>query len=375
MRRIEIPPRPDWAKRCEALGFDFHSSGPPYWNEGAVYEFTVKDVERIEAAAVELHRLCLLAIEHVIAQELLPRIGVVFKEYQQWVAHSWRRREPALLGRFDLAYDGSGEPKLLEYNADTPTSLLETAVVQWHWLEEVRRPEWEQFNSAHGQIIARWREILPEKAFIHFICQTESTEDVAHVRYLLDTVKQADRNGVVIDISDVGVDPDRELFIDRLERPIEHAFKLYPWEWMLTDRFGPELPSRRTRFIEPPWRTVLNSKGLLPVLWELFPNHPNLLPAYWSPKPLKGAPHVSKPTQSREGANITVVGVNGGYSTSGPYGGIRIYQAYTPLFNSDRRHAVVGAWMVGDNAAGLSVREDATLITGGGSQFVPHVYR
>jgi len=373
MRRVEIRPRPDWAKRCEAVGFNFHTSGQPYWNEGAVYEFTVKDVERIEAAAVELHRLCLLATEHIIGRALLTQIGV-FEEYQQWVAHSWKQREPALLGRFDLAYDGLGEPKLLEYNADTPTSLLETAVVQWHWLKDVQQPKWNQFNSAHQQIIARWREILPEKAFVHFICQTESAEDVAHVRYLLDTLKQADRDGTVIDISDVGIDPNQGVFIDRLERPIEHAFKLYPWEWMFTDRFGLELPLRRTRFIEPAWRTVLNSKGLLPILWALFPDHPNLLPAYWSPDPLKGAPHVSKPIQSREGANITVVGVNDGCSTSGPYGGARIYQAYQPLFSSDGRHAVVGAWMVGANPAGMSVREDATLITGSSSQFVPHAY-
>ena len=209
MRRVEIQPRPDWAKRCEALGFDFHTSGQPYWNEAAVYEFTTKDIERVEAAAIELHRLCLLAVEHVIGQGLLARVGVI-KEYQDWVSKSWTRREPALLGRFDLAYDGLGEPKLLEYNADTATSLLETAVVQWHWLGETRRPEWGQFNSAHEQIIARWREILPEKAFVHFICQTESAEDVAHVRYLLDTLKQADRKGTVIDVSDVGVGPDRD---------------------------------------------------------------------------------------------------------------------------------------------------------------------
>ena len=127
--------------------------------------------------------------------------------------------------------------------------------------------------------------------------------------------------------------------------------------------------------MEPAWRTVLNSKGLLPVLWELFPGHPNLLPAYGSSEPLSGVPYVSKPIQSREGANISIVGVNDGYSTSGPYGGARIYQAYTPLFNSDGRRAVIGAWMVGDKPAGLSVREDRTPITGSGSQFVPHAYR
>jgi glutathionylspermidine synthase len=357
------------------LGFNFHTSKNPnwpYWNEAAAYEFTVADIVRIETAATELHRLCLLAVEHVITRGELSRVGV-FRPYHRSVVDSWRRREPALLGRIDLAYDGGSEPKLLEYNADTPTSLLETAVVQWHWLEETR-PRWDQFNSTHERVIARWREILPAHACVHFICQTESVEDVAHVRYLLDTLMQAGYTGKVIDVSDVGVDRDQELFIDRSGCSIEHAFKLYPWDWLFTDRFGPDLWSRRTRFIEPAWRTVLNSKGLLAVLWELFPGHPNLLPAHLSPRPFSGAPYVSKPMQSREGANVRIVGVAGGGVTHGPYGGPRIYQAYAPLFKSDGMHAVIGAWMVGDAPAGMSVREDLSLIIGGRSQFVPHAF-
>ena len=111
-------------------------------------------------------------------------------------------------------------------------------MVQWYWLEETRRAEWDQFNLLHERIIARWHEMLPEKAFVHFICQRESAEDVAHVRYLLDTLKQANRAGTIIDISDVGGDPGAAFFADRSERPIEHAFKLYPWDWMFKDRFG-----------------------------------------------------------------------------------------------------------------------------------------
>jgi glutathionylspermidine synthase len=355
------------------LGFNFHTSKEPhwpYWNEAAVYEFTAAEIERIEAAAIELHRLCLLAIEHLITQGALSRVGV-FRQYHRLIVDSWRRGEPALLGRMDLSYDGSGEPKLLEYNADTPISLLESAVVQWHWLEETR-PGWDQFNSAHERLIVRWREILPKNAYVHLICQTESDEDVAHVRYLLDTVLQAGYAGKVIDIRDVGLDRDQDMFMDRTGCPIEHAFKLYPWDWMFTDRFGPDLWSNRTRFIEPVWRTVLNSKGLLAVLWELFPGHPNLLPAHLSPKPFRGAPYVRKPMQSREGANVRIVGAANESSTEGPYGGPSIYQAYAPLFQSHGMHAQIGAWMVGDAPAGMSVREDLTAIIGGSSQFVPH---
>lgn len=339
-----------------------------------MYEFTAADIERVEAAARELHRLCLLAVEHVIQKGLLARVGVRLP-YHKLVSKSWQRRDPALLARFDLAYDGQGEPKMLEYNADTPTSLLESAVVQWHWLEETRRADWDQFNLAHELIIARWREILPEDAFVHFICQRESVEDLAHVRYLLDTLMQAGRAGTIIDISDVGIAaPGEALFRDRFERPIAYAFKLYPWDWMFEDRFGYELVSSGTNFIEPAWRAVLNSKALLPILWELFPNHPNLLPAYWSPRAIDG-PYVSKPLHGREGANIEIVHADGRAVSYGPYGGPKVYQAFAPLFNSDGRYAVVGAWMVGDIPAGISMREDASRIVGGDSQFVPHAYR
>jgi glutathionylspermidine synthase len=374
VRRVESPPRLDWPRRCKSLGFDFHTAEKPYWNEAAVYEFTAEDVARLEAAAGELHRLCLLAVEHVIDRGLLARVGV-WEPYHGLVSESWRRRDPALLARFDLAYDGQGEPKLLEYNADTPTSLLETAVVQWHWLEEARGAAWDQFNSVHERVIARWREILPEKAFVHFVCQRESVEDVAHVRYLLDTLVQADCTGTIIDISDVGLTPGTELFIDRDERPMEHVFKLYPWDWMFADRFGYDLVSSGTHFIEPAWRVVLNSKGLLPILWELFPNHPNLLPAYWTRDAFDGTPYVRKPLQGREGANIAIIRADGGDVSYGPYGGRKVYQAYTPLFKSHDRYAVVGAWMVGDTPCGISVREDISRIVGGDSQFVPHAYR
>ncbi|CCJ76861.1 Similarity with glutathionylspermidine synthase, group 1 [Cronobacter muytjensii 530] len=35
----------------------------------------------------------------------------------------------------DFVWTGQGPVKLLEYNADTPTSLYESAYFQWQWLK------------------------------------------------------------------------------------------------------------------------------------------------------------------------------------------------------------------------------------------------
>ena len=88
---------------------------------------------------------------------------------------------------------------------------------------------------------------------------------------------------------------------------IELAFKLYPWEWMFQDTFGANLSSAPTRWIEPPWKAILSNKGILPLLWEMFPKHPNLLPAYFEDDPkaaMLGSSFVRKPLYSREGANV-----------------------------------------------------------------------
>ncbi len=111
------------------------------------------------------------------APQRIADVGIPV-QFEELVAASWREREPSLYGRFDLAFTGD-TPKLLEYNADTPTSLLEAAVVQWYWLKDTH-PKDDQFNSLHERLIDRWREISPAGEFIHFACDTDSYEDVGN---------------------------------------------------------------------------------------------------------------------------------------------------------------------------------------------------
>ncbi len=371
MRRESSIPRQDWQAKCEQAGFDFHTTidNYPYWNESACYAFTSDEIDTIEAATNELHRICLEAVDYVVRHDAYGEVGIPV-DYEDLVATSWRNQEPSLYGRFDLAFTGD-EPLLLEYNADTPTSLLEAAVVQWYWLKETRA-QLDQFNSLHERLIDRWREISPAGELIHFACDPASSEDIGNIRYLMDTACQANRAATLISMKDIGVQRGHSAFIDRQLSPIQRCFKLYPWEWMFSDSFGPQLATHTTRFIEPAWKSVLSNKGILPLLWKLYPGHKNLLAAYREPGQIAGT-YVEKPVHSREGANITIQG-SVAARTGGTYGGPMVYQQYSPLFNCDGKSAVLGSWIVGNRAAGMGVREDDSLITGNISRFVPHYF-
>ncbi|MEO8203033.1 MAG: glutathionylspermidine synthase family protein [Betaproteobacteria bacterium] len=383
MRRETSLPRPDWKERCEAAGFSYHSMGGTYWDESACYAFSVAEIDHLEAVTEELHQLCLAAAEVVVNENRLGEFAIP-EPFHDFVAQSWRRGEASLFGRFDFSWDGNGEPKLLEYNADTPTSLLEASVAQWHWLEDVR-PGADQFNSLHEKLIARWRELErgPAREPLWFASPRDSEEDRGNTEYLRDTALQAGWDARAAWIEDVGWDSNAGRFVAPDGMPIEHIFKLYPWEWMVREDFGPHLKEGNTRWIEPPWKMLLSNKALLAVLWELNYGHPNLLPAYFTPSRFSGE-YVRKPLLSREGANVTlhrrlgVVREPGGYGAEG-----WVCQGYAPLPGyppggdsaaSAKCYPVIGSWIVGNAAAGIGIREDDTPITRNTSRFVPHYF-
>ena len=193
MRRELCTPRPNWPARVESIGMSFHTmDGKPYWNEAACYRFDADEIDVLENATNELHELCLAAVNHVVAREELGRLGIPDVAHAV-IARAWERRRPALYGRFDFSYDGSGPPKLLEYNADTPTSLLEAAVVQWHWLQDVS-PEADQFNSIWEGLIETWQGLLAQgflgSGLVHFGCM-DAAEDFMTTAVLMDTAVEA----------------------------------------------------------------------------------------------------------------------------------------------------------------------------------------
>ena len=372
MKRHVCMPRSDWREKVEQKGLTYHSHEEgPYWDESACYELTAEEVDTLEKAAHALHYLCIDGAEAVIKNNWWHRLGIPPAAVAV-IIRSWERDDFSLYGRFDLAFDGVTAPKLLEYNADTPTALVEAAVTQWFWLQETR-PGADQFNSIHERLIEAWRRW--QGMTVHFSSIKEHAEDEQTVLYLRDTCEQAGVATRSIQVEDIGWDGAQRCFVDGDLARMTHCFKLYPWEWMWHEEFAPHLTHDAVQFIEPAWKMLLSNKGLLPVLWELFPGHPNLLPAFETADGL-GARYVRKPKLSREGANITWV-ENGAAieETGGDYGEEGyVYQAVAEPLSFEGNHPVFGVWVVDHEPAGLGIREDRNRITGNLSRFVPHFF-
>lgn len=372
MNRRAMQPRADWPARLERIGLTYHSLDGGYWREDVAYEFSGSQIDCLESATASLHRLCVDAVERIIRDDRFADLRIP-EGWRPRIIDSWERQEASLYGRFDFWYDGVGAPKLLEYNADTPTSLIEAAVGQWGWLRETC-PEADQFNSLHERLIAQWGTILERASsdLLHLVCLDQSDEDRQTVTYLADTANQAGWRVQTLPIEQIGWAPGSRRFVDRRNEPISVLFKLYPWEWLCQDAFAAQLSRSSMLVLEPAWKQVLSHKGLLALLWEWYPDHPNLLPAFFL-GPGDCTAYVRKPFWSREGANISIVNGDQVLTTSGPYdAGVSVFQQYMPLPAFEGWHPVIGSWVIGDEPAGIGMREDRGLIHGNQSRFVPH---
>ena len=395
MERTALPPRPDLETIAQEAGFVFHSMhGEPYWDETSAYALTLEEVEtRIEDPATELHAMCREAAAEIVgSQELLERLGIP-PEHRDLVAGSWQAGDPELYGRFDLAYGGPGQEAamLLEYNADTPTSLYESAAFQWHWLEDriaagVLPEGSDQFNRINEALAERLAEIFAPGTDVHFTAFADQVEDYATTEMIAWAAREAGLGAHFVDLPKIGITPSGQ-FTDDEDRVIGALFKLYPWEDMLRDDFATHLADSQCNFLEPPWKAVLSNKGLLPVLWRMFEGHPNLLPAFFADELEAGGPAVErardrleqglvrKPIFSREGASITIsrgdetieAAADRSYDAHP-----MIVQAYQPLPAFDGMHPVIGAWIVGQDCVGMGLREDRARITQDLSRFKPH---
>jgi glutathionylspermidine synthase len=387
-------PRAGWQRTVESQGLVYAMSEDPagnpyaYWDESAYYEFSLPEVEALEEVVGELHEMCLAAAGHVVGTGGYRGYGITDPRVAELIADSRRRRDelPSVYGRFDLCYDGDGPAKLLEYNADTPTSLIEAASPQWFWMEELF-PGADQWNSLHDRLIEAWRRqasLLPD-GLLHFAhsVQDPEGEELVTTEYLRECASQAGIATQLLALEEIGWDHRRGRFVGRHDEPITAIFKLYPWEWLVGDRFGEHvlrLGADGPLWIEPAWKMLLSNKALLATLWELYPGHPNLLPAYLDgPRDLAGTGYVRKALLGREGSGTTIVRPDGEIGAP-PVDGAPVYgaeghcyQAFHPLPEFAGNRPVLGAWVVDGEPAGLGIRETVGLITDAGARFLPHV--
>lgn len=419
MQRLLGTQRPGWERIVMDQGLIYNATTSPegqvfsYWQEGPYYSLTRAEVESLEGACATIFQMCVDAGDYIVANpRVMDRMGIPRWAHQE-VIRSWNV-EPArgsVYGRFDLRFGGHDHPdhtarvpQLYEFNADTPTCLLEAGWAQWSWLTQTGQGK-DQWNFIWEKLIQAWQrnlalitEDLGHRPLVHFTASgaEPSGEDVVTTLYLLDTCRAAGYEAKAIHIEQIVLGDADGRFYDPDGQHLDVCFKLYPWEHMLAEEFGrpcvadlahtyrgPRHTRSGTVWVEPPYKMLWSNKGLLAVLWQLFHNDPDrsrhLIPAWFDGEQPAGlTDYVRKPLLGREGGSVTVVRrgqvveqVDSDYGAEG-----FVVQALAPpaAFPAPDgpRHPVLGAWMIDGEPAGLGIRESRTLVTDDQSFFVPH---
>ncbi|PLY12327.1 MAG: glutathionylspermidine synthase, partial [Sulfurimonas sp.] len=282
-------------EQLEELGFTWHtdSDNSKYISESLV-QITTDEAQAYYNAANELYDMYVQAAEYVIENNLFFELGIPFNLIDA-IKKSWENDVHwHIYGRFDLAGGIDAKPiKLLEFNADTPTSLFETALLQWALLKENAMDESKQFNSVYEAIQQNFKRVITlfddtelfDKRYdgwkILFSSIYGNEEEEATTRLLQQIATDAGFNTGFEYLENVKFDENG--IFDRDDNQYEYWFKLYPWEDIAVDE--PELATILTNIMQnqsaiilnPAYTLLFQSKGMLKILYDLFPDSPYLL--------------------------------------------------------------------------------------------------
>jgi glutathionylspermidine synthase len=421
MRRVSVEKRPNSTRLVQSQGLlcaqTSNDTSEPYWPDDRYYSFTGEEIELVEKAGADVFAMCCEAADYLVEHpEIITNKMAIPAFALQQIRKSWdfEPSRGSVYGRFDVCFGGLEHPdprlrvpKFYEFNADTPTSLVEAASIQWLWLEQTGNGN-DQFNTITEKLIDAWKrnltlveQALGHRPTVHFAVgwEEESGEDVMNTTLLMDTCQQAGWKTKSIFMEQIGKSSRDGRFYDHQGEHIDVVFKLYPWEFIVEEKFGEaifkdmETIGRRneageyvggTVWIEAPYKMLWSNKAIFAILWDLFKDDPRskwLLPTYFeSEAPDSLTKFARKPIFAREGADV-LLKADGKViqdAATGDYGkeGYVVQElAMLPNFIDERdvsHYAVLGLWFIDGEAAGLGIREDETPITTNTSKFIPH---
>ena len=375
----------------ESLGFAWHtdSDNTPYISDELV-TVSEAEAEAYYEAVNTLYDMFVEAGEYVVENNLFHEIGIPFNLVEV-IKESWESDVHwHLYGRFDLAGGIDGKPiKLLEFNADTPTALFETAIIQWAILKQNGQEEEAQFNALYEALLDNFKRLVTLDEDVSefeemyegwqflFTSIRGNIEEENTVRLLQHIAEEAGYETNFAYIDEIEFSSDEGIFYN--DEPYELWFKLIPWEdialeesdlaLLLTDI----IRNQKAIIFNPAYTLLFQSKGILKILWDLYPNHPLLLKTSF--EPLEGEKQVEKPIFGREGENVTILDSDNSTieQIEGDYGNHKmVYQAYTELPTDYRGESYQAGVFYAYEACGLGFRKGGKILDNM-SKFVGHI--
>ena len=378
----------------ESIGFIWHtdSDNSSYVSDEIVV-ISEDEANAFYEATNELYDMFAQAGQYVIDNDLFHEINIPFNLVEM-IKESWENDVHwHLYSRFDLAGGIDGKPiKMIEFNADTPTSLFETAIIQWAMLKANGLDEASQFNNIYDALKDNFKRIITldtdvekfEEYYanlgwkILFSSISSSSEDINTTKLLEHIANEAGFNTDFefienVQFSDDGIFKDEESF--------EFWFKLIPWENIAIEESELALilteiiKEKRAIIFNPAYSLMFQSKGFMKILWDLYPNHPLLLETSF--EPLENKKQVEKRCFGREGANTKIINSDGSIDveTSGDYEGHKaIYQEYVELPTDKDGNSYQAGVFFAYEACGLGFRKGSKILNNM-SKFVGHIVK
>ena len=377
-------------KFLEDIGFFWHTDPDktPYV-ASEIVDVTPKEADAYYEAVNELYEMFAEAGEYVIENELFHELGIPFNLIDA-VKMSWDNDiHWHLYGRFDLAGGIDGKPiKLIEFNADTPTALFETSILQWAMLKANNMEETHQFNSVYEAIRDNFKRLVMLEDDIEdfdrhydgwkilFSSVKDNEEEESTVKLLQTIAKDAGFITEFAYMEDVEFDGQEGVFYKDVN--YEYWFKLFPWEDIgieesdLARLITQIMENQKAIFLNPAYTLMFQSKAFMKILWDLYPNHPLLLETDF--EPLHGKAQVEKKIFGREGANTIIVDKNKKIieERDGEYGEFpSIFQEFVEFPKDSKGDSYQAGVFFAYEGCGLGFRRGG-LILDNYSKFVGH---
>lgn len=375
----------------ESIGFGWHTDldGSRYIANELV-SITQDEAEAFYEATNELYDMYVAAAEYVINNDLFHELGIPFNLVDT-IKASWENDVHwHLYGRFDLAGGIDGKPiKLIEFNADTPTSLFETAIIQWAMLKFNNLDEAAQFNDVYEALVENFKRLITleedtsrfdeyyEGWKILFSSIAGSVEDENTTRLLESAARDAGFECDFAFVDEVSFDDENGIFWNG--QNWEYWFKLIPWEMIAIDESDLALiikniiKNQKAIILNPAYTLLFQSKGIMKILWDLYPNHPLLLESSF--EPLKGKKQVKKPFLAREGANVSIINSDGSIEiqNDGEYAnGKFLYQEFADFAKDENGNSYQAGMFFAFEGCALGFRKGKDIIDNY-SKFVGHI--
>lgn len=377
----------------ESLGFVWHTdSDETSYISDELVVISEGEAEAYYEATNTLYDMFVEAAEHVVEHNLFHEIGIPFNLIEA-IKESWENDiHWHLYGRFDLAGGIDDKPiKLIEFNADTPTALFETAIIQWAMLKQNNLEEESQFNGLYEALVDNFKRLVTLEEDVSafedryddwnflFTSVKGNSEEENTVRLLQHIAQEAGYKTEFAYIDDIAFSTEEGIEYEGTN--YELWFKLIPWEDIALEESDLAMlltniiKNQKAIIFNPAYTLLFQSKGLLKILWDLYPNHPLLLESSF--EPLEGQKQVKKPVFGREGGNVSILDENASEleAVDGDYANHKmIYQAYTELPTDLKGQSYQAGVFYAYEACGLGFRKGDKILNNM-SKFVGHIVK